>query len=333
MTKVDFMSKSYDLFKAVLEQEARSIERVISLIQPNQVDELLSLYNFIRTNGGELVTCGVGKSGIVAKKISATFASLGMPSSFLHPVEALHGDLGRLKSTDVILLISKSGTTEEILKLIPFLPMPKNQIIGLLGNVESPISAKCSLVFDCSVDREACLNNQAPTNSTTVALAVGDAMAVVYEDYIGLSKEGFAVNHPGGLLGKSLSLRVEDLMLHKSECPTVDIEDEMQEVILAMTAKPVGICFVTENNKLKGIIVEGDIRRTLSKNQKGLKTKAKEMMNEHPLSLNPKMLAIEAMTIMEKRERPVLVAPVIENQEFIGVIRIHDLLKEGFRSK
>lgn len=327
------MSRAYELFKDVLIQEAKSIERAVGAIKPQQIEELISIYKLLRSNGGQLITCGVGKSGIVASKISATLSSLGLPSFFLHPVEALHGDLGRVSSLDVIVLISKSGTTEEILKLLPFLPMPKNQTIGLLGNTNAAISERCNLVFDCSIEKEACLNNQAPTNSTTVALAVGDAMAVVYEDYIGLSKEGFAVYHPGGLLGKSLSLRVEDLMLKKDECPIVDIEDDMQEVILAMTAKPVGICFVMEKSKLKGIIVEGDIRRTLSKNKNGLKTKAKEMMNEHPLSLDPKMLAIEAMTMMEKRERPILVAPVISNNEFIGVIRIHDLLKEGFRSK
>jgi arabinose-5-phosphate isomerase len=321
------------LFKNVLMKEARAIERVAGLVQDSDVQQVLKIFELLRSSGGNLITIGVGKSGIIAKKISSTMSSLGLPSFYIHPTEALHGDLGRIGPRDALILISKSGTTEEIIKLLPYLNQKKEMLIGLLGNKDAALATKCGIVFDCSVTEEACLNNQAPTTSTTVALAIGDALAVIYEDMIGLSKEGFAQNHPGGLLGKSLSLKVKDLMIDKQNCSIVKLDETMEDVILAMTKYPSGMCAVVENDIFQGMIVEGDIRRTLTDKSTGLKTKVKDMMNAKPLSISPEKLAYEALELMEKREKPVAVLPVILDQKFLGVIRIHDLLREGFSKK
>ncbi|MFZ4712375.1 MAG: KpsF/GutQ family sugar-phosphate isomerase [Bacteriovoracaceae bacterium] len=324
---------SATLFKNVLLKEARAIERTASFVQDVEVNGMMTIFELLRASGGNLITTGVGKSGIIAKKISSTMSSLGLPSFYLHPTEALHGDLGKVGVKDAFILISKSGTTEEIIKLLPYLPLKKEMIIGLLGNVESSLASKCGVVFNCSVSEEACLNNQAPTTSTTVALAVGDALAVLFEDMIGLSKEGFAQYHPGGLLGKSLSLKVSDLMIKKGDCAHVGPKETMEDVILSMTKYPSGMCAVVDDKILRGIIVEGDIRRTLSSKATGLKTLANEMMNQNPLSISSYKLAYEALEMMEKREKPVTVLPVIDGNEFLGVIRIHDLLREGFSKK
>jgi len=193
-----------NLFTQVLTSEAKALERAAQNFSEKTADQLVSLFEMLAGTGGSLVVCGVGKSGHIGTKIAATFSSLGLPSFFLHPTEAMHGDLGRVSKADAILLISKSGTTEEIISLLPYLPIPKDRIIALVGKVNSPIAEKSGIVLDASVEKEACINDLAPTTSTTVALAMGDAMAVLYENVLGVSKEKFAVNHPAGLLGKSL---------------------------------------------------------------------------------------------------------------------------------
>jgi arabinose-5-phosphate isomerase len=199
-----------------------------------EADKLVILFEKLRENNAALIFCGVGKSGIIAQKLASTFTSLGLHSFFLHPTEALHGDLGRVEKDDAIVFISKSGTTEEIVKLLPFLLQERTNMIALVGNCDSVISNECDIVFDCSVEKEACINNQAPTTSSTLALAMGDAMAVLYEAQIGLSKEGFAINHPGGILGKSLRMKVKDLMIKSSQCAVVSSDQKLQDVILAM---------------------------------------------------------------------------------------------------
>jgi arabinose-5-phosphate isomerase len=326
---------SSQIFKDVLRLEARAIEHSIDKITDQQIKKLSEIYDKLRVSRGSLVFCGVGKSGIIANKLASTFSSLGLPSWFLHPVEALHGDLGRLADKDSLVLISKSGNTDEILKLAPFIKTNKEQIIGLLGLVESEIGDLCGLVFDCSVEKEACINNQAPTTSSTLALAMGDAMAVYYEDYIKLSKENFAVNHPGGLLGKVLHLQVKNVMIKVKDCPVLNEDQLLRDAILAMTQFPLGGCAVCNSDQiLLGIIVEGDIRRTFSKeNNQGIKTTVKDVMNNNPLSVTADSLAIDALRIMENREREVQILPVLDrDNKFYGFVRLHDLIKEGFKS-
>jgi arabinose-5-phosphate isomerase len=321
-----------NLFTQVLITEAQALERTASRFQEKEAKSLVELFELLALTGGSLIVSGVGKSGLIAQKIAATFSSLGLPSFFLHPTEAMHGDLGRVTKSDAIILISKSGTTEELLALLPYISVPKERIIALVGNLNSPIAHKSGIILDASVEKEACMNDLAPTTSTTVALAIGDAMAVLYENVLGVSKEKFAVNHPAGFLGKSLSLTVDKLMISVSECPSVGENSTLQEAILVMTQMPVGMCAVLESGTLKGIIVEGDIRRAFAKSADAIKTPVKELMNAQPITLDPKILAFEALKLMENRERQITVIPVVEAGIFKGVLRLHDLFKAGFHS-
>lgn len=320
----------------VLKLEAESLLHAALILEKNHAkdsDRLTILFDQLRATGSSIIFCGVGKSGIIAQKCAATFTSLGLPALFLHPTEALHGDLGRVGKNDAIVLLSKSGTTEEILKLMPFLQIPKSHRIALVGKVPSPISDFCDIVFDCSVDKEACINNQAPTTSSTLALAMGDAMAVLFEKYVGLSKEGFAVNHPGGILGKSLRMKVRDLTIKIEECPVLKSTQNLQDAILLMTKFPVGGCAVVDNGEFKGILVEGDIRRTFTQENQGLQTTVDSIMNRTPTSIHPDQLAYEALELMESKTRSFQILPVLEGKKFLGFIRLHDLLKEGFSLK
>ena len=259
-----------NLFTQVLFAEAKAIERAANNFEEITAQKLVSLFELLASTGGNLIISGVGKSGHIGTKIAATFSSLGLPSFFLHPTEAMHGDLGRVTKSDAIILISKSGTTEELLAMLPYVSIPQERIVALVGSKNSPIAKQAGIVVDASVEKEACLNDLAPTTSTTVTLALGDAMAVLYENVLGVSREKFAINHPAGLLGKSLSLTVDRLMLKASDCPVVGENATLQEAILAMTEKPVGMCAVLDSNKLVGILVEGDIRRAFAKSPEAI---------------------------------------------------------------
>lgn len=320
------------LFTQVLTTEAHALERAALNFDENTADQLVSLFEVLAATGGSLIISGVGKSGHIAAKIAATFSSLGLPSFFLHPTEAMHGDLGRVTKSDSIVLISKSGTTEELLNMLPYVSVPKDRIVAIVGNLNSPIARASGIVLDASVEKEACINDLAPTTSTTVALALGDAMAVLYENVLGVSKEKFAVNHPAGLLGKSLSLTVDRLMIKASECPAVAETATLQDAILAMTEKPVGMCAILDGKKLLGILVEGDIRRAFAKNADAIHHPITEFMNPSPATLKLSILAFEALKIMEDTQRPLNVLPIAEQGKFEGVLRLHDLFKAGFHS-
>jgi arabinose-5-phosphate isomerase len=321
-----------DFFTQVLITEARAIERAAQNFRPETAAQLVSLYEMLAHTGGNLIVSGVGKSGLIAQKIAATFSSLGLPSFFLHPTEAMHGDLGRVTKSDAIILISKSGTTEELMNMLPYVSVPRERIIALVGNVNSPISRSAGIVIDASCEKEACINDLAPTTSTTVALALGDAMAVLYENVLGVSKEKFAVNHPAGLLGKSLSLTVSRLLIAASECPAVSLDATLQDAILAMTERPLGMCAILEGEALLGILVEGDIRRAFARSADAIKTPVKELMTKNPVSLSPHILAFEALKVMENPKKQINVVPVVDDGKFVGVLRLHDLFKAGFHS-
>ncbi len=324
-------SNHLKVMQDVLSLESKALELAASRLSAEQAQSLADIFEYLRGCGGALIFCGVGKSGLVGQKLASTFCSLGLASYFLHPVEALHGDLGRVNKNDAIVFLSKSGTTEEILKLIPFIDLPKTSRIGLLGNTESPIASECALTIDCSVEKEACLNNQAPTTSSTLTMAVGDAMAVLFESLTGLTKEGFAVNHPGGLLGKSLRIRVRDLMVAKVNCPIAKGDQSLREVIIEMTKSPVGACAILNSTgELEGILVEGDIRRALAGDHHDLNVAVSKIMTRKPISVTSDTLAFHALELMEKRERPISILPVVSEQKFIGFLRVHDLFKEGF---
>lgn len=321
-----------NLFTQVLITEAKALEAAAARFDDKTADQLVGLFELLATTGGSLIISGVGKSGHIGTKIAATFSSLGLPSFFLHPTEAMHGDLGRVTKSDAIVLISKSGTTEELLNMLPYVSVPKERIVALVGKVNSPIAHASGIVLDGSVDKEACINDLAPTTSTTVALALGDAMAVLYENVLGVSKEKFAVNHPAGLLGKSLSLTVDRLMIRASDCPEVSETATLQDAILAMTQKPVGMCAVISNGKFLGILVEGDIRRAFAKSADAIKTPVKDLMTTRPTTLTTNTLAFDALKIMEGGQRLLNVVPVLNEGDFKGVLRLHDLFKAGFNS-
>ncbi len=317
----------------VLKTEAEALLKASERLTDENALALVRIYELLASTGGSLVISGVGKSGHIATKIAATFSSLGLPSFFLHPTEAMHGDLGRLTSKDALVLISKSGTTEELINLLPYLSIPKERIIAIVGKVRSPIAEKSGIVLDASVDKEACLNDLAPTTSTTLALALGDAMAVLYENVLGVSKEKFAVNHPAGLLGKSLSLTVDRLLISVKDCPAISEDATLQEAILAMTQKPVGMCAVLKGEMMVGILVEGDIRRAFAKSKDAIQTKVSELMTRKPISVTPEMLAFDALKVMENPERLINVVPVVDQHgHFKGALRLHDLFKAGFNS-
>ncbi len=321
-----------NVFTQVLITEAKALEEAARRFDEKTADQLVSLFELLAGTGGSLIISGVGKSGHIGTKIAATFSSLGLPSFFLHPTEAMHGDLGRVTKSDAIVLISKSGTTEELINLLPYVSIPKERIVALVGKTNSPIAHASGIVIDASVEKEACINDLAPTTSTTVALALGDAMAVLYENVLGVSKEKFAVNHPAGLLGKSLSLTVDRLMIKAADCPTVNENATLQDAILVMTQKPVGMCAVVDGHKLLGILVEGDIRRAFAKSADAIKTPVNQLMTTKPTTLPIQTLAFEALKIMEGGQRLLNVVPVIGDDEFKGVLRLHDLFKAGFNS-
>jgi len=315
----------------VLQLEAQAILQAAEKVKENQVQDLVAILRAVKKDQGQLIFCGVGKSGYIGQKLASTFCSLGLASHFLHPTEALHGDLGRVGKSDAIVFISNSGNTEEILKLIPFLSVPKERRIGLLGNMNSPLGKSCKLVFDCSVEKEACKNNQAPTTSSTLALAMGDAMAVIFEHLVDLSKEGFAYNHPGGLLGKSLRIKVSDIMVPRSKCPVLSPKNSLRDAILEMTNLPLGgLALLNEDKTFAGILVDGDIRRFFTKTNPDLNTTLTEIMNSDPIFSTPDELAIDALYEMENRKNQIGILPVLgTNKEFLGFIRIHDILQQG----
>jgi arabinose-5-phosphate isomerase len=322
-----------NLLVQVLKTEADALLKAADRLTDDKAQALVGIFELLAGTGGSLIISGVGKSGHIANKIAATFSSLGLPSFFLHPTEAMHGDLGRVTNKDVLVLISKSGTTEELLALLPYLSLPKERIIAIVGKANSSLAEKSGIVLDASVDKEACINDLAPTTSTTLALAIGDAMAVLYENVLGVSREKFAVNHPAGLLGKSLSLTVDRLLVSKNDCPVITEQATLQEAILVMTQKPVGMCAVLKGDVLAGILVEGDIRRAFAKSADALKTKVTELMTKDPVSVSPDLLAFEALKLMENPKRLISVVPVVDKSgHFRGVLRLHDLFKAGFNS-
>ena len=329
------MQNKVKILREALDLESQALSMAGKRLTEADAGALEKLFTDLIARRGALIFCGVGKSGHIALKLSSTFSSLGLASWFLHPVEALHGDLGRIREEDAIVVLSKSGTTKEILDMFPWIKIPKDSRIGLLGNVSSPLASEVGWVLDCSIEREACLNNLAPTASSTVMLGIGDAMAVFYEYLEGLSPESFAVNHPGGLLGKSLRMKVRDLLLGRDEVPIVERGATMKNVIIEMTRFPVGACAILDDKeRMEGMIVEGDIRRSFNESEQALSEKAFEVMNRKPVMISSERPAYEALLLMETGEKLISVLPVIDGERrFLGFLRFHDLLKEGFVSQ
>lgn len=278
-------------------------------------------------SGGKIVVTGVGKSGKVGQKIAATLCSTGSLAIYLHPTEGLHGDLGVLKREDVVLLFSYTGNTEELLRILPSMRSLGCKIIGVGGNAQSKIAQSCDAWIDGAVSQEACPHNLAPTTSTTLALALGDALAVALMQLRGFNAQDFAQNHPGGSLGRRLHLRVSDVMHQGDAVAKVTANSSMDEVVVAATQRPLGIVLVTEGAKLLGIITEGDIRRALKHREKFFDLQAVEIMTARPVTVRPELMAQAALELMENRTQPINVLAVVDqNDQWQGVVRVHDLI-------
>ncbi len=278
---------------------------------------------------GKIVVTGMGKTGIIARKVAATLASTGSTAIFLHAAEGLHGDLGMLSRDDVVIAISNTGNTQELVSILPYMKFLKVPIIAFTGNLESRLAEASDVVIDCGVPKEYEPLGLVPTSSTTVALAMGDAIAIALLRKRDFSEEDYARFHPGGTIGKKLLLRVEDLMHTGERNPKVDSGVSMQEVIVEMTAKGLGCTgIVDEDDKLLGIITDGDLRRIMQKGGNVLQFKAVECMTARPKRLHPATFAVDALNMME--DNKITMLPVVDDDgRQVGMLHMHDLIQAG----
>ena len=329
-----------------LQEEAAAIAAAAGRLSSEQVEAALELLLGCRTSRAKLVVTGVGKSGIVARKIAATFSSIGLTAVFLNPTDALHGDLGIVAADDVALLLSNSGETEELLAILPHLKRRGTGRIALVGRIDSALARGCDVVLDGSVDREVCPLNLAPTASTAVAMAIGDALAAVWMERAGISPEDFAINHPAGSLGRQLTLTVAELMVPASELEPLAPEAPLSAVIGQLTRPTngkgsLGAAWVRGagigigDGGSGGLITDGDLRRTLQRHppEAWASVQASAMATTDPISVTPDTLAAEALRVMERNPAQALsVLPVIDGGELVGLLRLHDLVQAGFTS-
>jgi len=283
--------------------------------------------NFILNSNGRVIVTGIGKSANIATKIVATFNSTGTPAIFMHAADAIHGDLGNVQENDVVICLSKSGNTPEIKVLVPLIKNYGNKIIAITGNVDSFLGKNSDFPLNTFVEKEACPNNLAPTSSTTAQLVMGDALAVCLQDLRGFSSKDFAKYHPGGALGKRLYLRVSDL-IKNNQTPKVDINSTIAEVIVEISEKRLGVTAVLEKEKIIGIITDGDIRRMLRKSTDIALFKAKDIMGKDPKTIYQDAMAIEALEKLEQGNITQILV-VDAKEKYIGVVHLHDLIKEG----
>lgn len=303
--------------------EAEAIQQLAAQLD----DQFERVISCIGSTKGRIVVSGIGKSAIIAQKIVATFNSTGSPSIFLHAADAIHGDLGVVQQEDVVIIISKSGESPEVKVLVPLIKNFGNCLIAITGNMASYLAKKADFVLNTTVDQEACPNNLAPTTSTTAQLVMGDAIAVCLMEQKGFNIEDFAKLHPGGALGKKLYLRVADLY-GDNEKPEVKAEQGIKEVIMEMTRKRLGVAAVTgADGRLMGIITDGDLRRMLEKTDNINTVTARDIMSFNPKTIDPSEMAVNALDLMRKNEITQLV--VAENDIYLGILHLHDLVKEG----
>lgn len=320
------MKELIDQAKNILRIEAEAIDALI-----NRVDKKFAeAVDIMSLCIGKIVVTGMGKSGLIGKKIAATLASTGSPALFLNPAEGSHGDVGMVSKGDVVLAISNSGETEEIIRILPTLKRLDIRIISMTGNSQSILSKMSDVSLDVSVKEEACPMGLAPTASTTAALAMGDALAITLLNKKGFTEEDFAFFHPGGNLGRKLLLTVEDLMHSGEVIPSVHSGTLMKKAIIEISSKRLGItAVVDDNNKLMGVITDGDLRRGIEKwGEDFFSLKAVDVMTHRPKTITKNMLAAKAVSLMEKNSITVLVV-ADEKDNIEGVIHLHDLLKSG----
>ena len=308
--------------KRSISEQGDAIKNIVNFLD----DSFAEAVELILKSNGRIIITGIGKSAIIANKIVATLNSTGTPSIFMHAADAIHGDLGLVQKKDIIICISKSGNTPEIKVLVPLLKRAGNPLIAITGNKNSFLGEESDFVFNSYVDKEVCPNNLAPTTSTTAQLVIGDALAVCLLQMKDFSSDDFAKYHPGGALGKKLFLTVRDLAM-KNEKPNVGLKSNIKDVIIEISEKRLGVSAVIEQNKIKGIITDGDLRRMLAKTENFTNLSAIDIMTKNPKSIDINAMAVDAMQLMEKHEITQLL--VTDNEMYAGVVHLHDLMKEG----
>lgn len=322
--------QNFAAVQGFLRLESEAIAQTATRLKQNEIERVVQLLAGCK---GKIVILGIGKSGIIAQKIAATMTSTGTGAIHLHPSDALHGGIGIINADDVVMILSNSGETDEIIEMLPYLKRRQVPIIALVGNLNSTLARRADAVLDGSVDQEACPLNLAPTTSTTVALALGDALALTLMQVKGLTPDDFAVNHPAGQLGKRLTLTVADLMHSGPENPTIGLGAMWVEVVQGISAGGLGaINVVDEAGRLAGIITDGDLRRAIQRLDHGAlaNLECDEIMTRNPTVANPELLAYDALQLMEDRPSQISVLPVVDGGRVcVGLIRLHDIVRSG----
>jgi arabinose-5-phosphate isomerase len=313
-----------------LRLESEAIAQTASRLKQDQIERVLQLLSGCK---GKIVILGVGKSGIIAQKIAATMTSTGTAAIYLHPSDALHGGIGIINADDVVMILSNSGETDEIIEMLPYLKRRQVPLIALVGNLNSTLARRADAVIDGSVDQEACPLNLAPTTSTTVALALGDSLALTLMQVKGLTPDDFAINHPAGQLGKRLTMTVADLMHGGSDNPTVPAGALWMDIVKGISDGGLGaVNVVDDSGRLAGIITDGDLRRAIQRlNHETLTNlKCEEIMTANPTVSSPQLLAYNALRLMEDRPSQISVLPVVDEKRVcVGLIRLHDIVRSG----
>jgi len=313
------------LGKAVIQTELDAIQKLLARID----DNFAKACEYLLQCKGRIVVTGMGKSGHIGRKIAATLASTGSPAFFVHPGEAIHGDLGMITKDDVILMLSNSGNTQEIITILPNIKRLGIPLISLTGNPQSELAKNATINLDLSIEKEACPLNLAPTTSTTVALVMGDALAIALLEARGFTENDFALSHPGGRLGRRLLLRIEDLMHTSEAVPHVTEDALLSHTLVEMSRGRLGMTSVVDNtNKVIGIFTDGDLRRALDKGINVHDTPISQIMTHHCTTVKPGLLALEALQLMEAKKITALLVVDDENK-LVGALNIHDLLKAG----
>ena len=311
--------------KEVIQLQSESIKNIAEFIDENFEKAIEIILN----SNGRVIVTGIGKSAIIANKIVATLNSTGTPSIFMHAADAIHGDLGIIKRNDIIICISKSGNTPEIKDLVPYLNDNNNPLIAITGDKNSFLAKNATVVLNSYVKVEVCPNNLAPTNSTTAQLVIGDAIAVTLVKIKGFTKNDFAKFHPGGNLGKKLLLKVKDIVDSNIK-PLVNSENSINDVIIEISEKMLGITAVIDNDEIAGVITDGDLRRTLLNNHEIKHLTAKDIMSKNPRLIDYDLMATDALDIMKKNKISQLL--ITKNNSYYGVLHIQSLIKEGISS-
>lgn len=316
-------SSIHQTAQRTIELEAQSVAGLAAFIDASFEKAVTTIH----ASKGRLVISGIGKSAIVGQKIVSTLNSTGTPSLFMHAADAIHGDLGMIQEDDVVMIISKSGESPEIKVLVPLIKNFGNTLVGMVGNTESFLASQSDIILNTTVSKEACPNNLAPTSSTTAQMVMGDVLAVCLMELNGFTGKDFARYHPGGNLGKRMYLRVADLYIN-NEKPQVRASASLKEVIVEITQKRLGVTAVTdENEQITGIITDGDLRRMLEKSDDLTSVTAKDILSVNPKTIEPGVLAVEALDVL--RNHNISQLAVAENGRYLGILHIHDLVREG----